>query len=392
MDIHTKSVQIPDVAWPQNSVVPPLYQTAAYAYHSIEQADRVFRGEEEGYTYTRGGNPTTKAMAQLIADMEDAPAGVIAASGMGAVAAAILALQPTPGPVYVAREIYGGTAGLARRILDPLGYPFTWIDTHNLGTVEQALSTTGPGIVVLESMSNPLGRVCPVDEVIRVAQQLNSRVVVDNTFATPYHARPLAWGADLVVHSVTKFIGGHSDLILGAVAGPEELVQKVSQVIDLVGMTPDPFASWLAFRGARTMALRMERASANALALAEALVQIPQIEEVSYPGLTRHPDHGHAKRLLENGYGAILALRVARGREGAERLAQSLKLVPFVPSLGDVMTTISHPVVASHRELTPDEQEAVLIDPSVLRVSVGIENAADLIRDFAQAAASVDHA
>ncbi len=392
MDIHTKSVQVPDLAWPQNSAVPPLYQTAAYAYHGIEEADRVFRSEEPGYTYTRGGNPTTNALACLIADLEEAPAGVIAASGMGAVAAAILALQPTPAPIYVAREIYGGTVGLARRILEPLGFAFTWIDTHSIDQVEHALAAGGPGVVVLESMSNPLGRVCAVDEVIDRAHRVKGRVVVDNTFATPYHARPLSWGADLVVHSVTKFIGGHSDLILGAVVGTEERVQKASQVMDLVGMTPDPFASWLAFRGARTMALRMERASANALGLAEALRHVRGIDEVFYPGLATHPDHAQATRLLKNGYGAILAIRVARGRAGADRLARSLRLVPFVPSLGDVMTTISHPVVASHRDLTPDEQAAVLIDAGVLRISVGIENVGDLIEDFKQAAAEVDHA
>lgn len=377
-------MQLPSIEWPQNSVVPPLYQTAAYVYHSIDDVDKIFLGEDAGYTYTRGGNPTTESLAQLLADLESGDAAVIAASGMGAVLAAILTLSPTPAPIYLAREIYGGSLGLARRVLDPLGYEWAWVDTHDAAAVAE-LSESPPGVLVLESISNPLGRVCAVDEVIAAAHSGGTRVLVDNTFATPYHATPLTWGADMVVHSLTKFIGGHSDLLLGALVGSQSLMAQAASVVNMTGITPDPFAAWLALRGARSFALRMERSSENALTLATMLKSHRYSAAVHYPGLSSHPDYDTARRLFVRGFGAIIGLRVNGGQPAAERVVQGLRMVPFVPSLGDVMTTVSHPRAASHRELTLAEQEAVGIDGGVLRISVGIENVRDLIEDFSAA-------
>lgn len=390
IDIHTKAVQLPDMTWPQNSAVPPLYQTAAYSYSDIDQVDRIFLGDDAGYTYTRGGNPTTETLEALLADLEGADKAVVTASGMGALVVGILALAPSPGPIVLAREVYGGTAGLVRRVLAPLGYTLKWVDAHDeeavLGTVREE-----PGLVIVESISNPLGRVSPLDTLIPAIHEAGGKVLVDNTFATPYHARPLEYGADLVMHSVTKFIGGHSDLVLGALAGAHEMVNHAADLVNVMGVTPDPYASWLAFRGARTLALRMERASDNAMTLAAVLKNHPSVAQLYYSGLTGHPDYPVARRVLKRGFGAIFALRLSGGRQAAETFARSLKLVPFVPSLGDVMTTISHPVVASHRELTPDEQRMVGIDEGVLRVSVGIENVRDLIEDFSRALDEVGH-
>ncbi len=383
-DIHTRAVQPPDIMWPQNSVVPPLYQTAAYAYHSVDALDQIFSGESEGYTYTRCGNPTTEGMAQLLAQLEDGPAAAISASGMGAILVGILTLQPNPGPILLAREIYGGTLGLVRQVLAPLGYRLVWVDTH-AGPSLEALLRDNPGVLIVETISNPLSRVSPLDELIPMAHQAGCTVLVDNTFATPYHATPLNWGADLVVHSVTKFIGGHSDLILGALVGGQGLIDRAANLINVMGITPDPYAAWLALRGARTMALRMERASENALALAAALKNHPAVDRINYPGLGGNPDYVVASRLLRRGFGAIFGLRVKGGGDQAEQVASALKLVSLVPSLGDVMTTVSHPKVASHRELSLEEQHAVGIDPAVLRVSVGIENVRDLIEDFTAA-------
>jgi cystathionine gamma-synthase/methionine-gamma-lyase len=384
IDIHTRAVQLPSLDWPQNSVVPPIYQTAAYVYHSVNAVDEIFTGESTGYTYTRGGNPTTQLLADLLAGLENADAAVIAASGMGAILAAILTLAPKPSPIYLAQEIYGGSRGLVRRVLEPLGYPWQWVDTHNSADIDQ-LSHLAPGVLLVETISNPLGRVCALDEVIAAAHHGGTRVLVDNTFATPYHALPLNWGADLVVHSVTKFIGGHSDVILGAVAGARDLIERAASIINVSGITPDPFASWLALRGARSFALRMERSSENALALATLLKGHPHAEVVHYPGLSVHPDYETARRLLTRGFGAIIGLSVKGGQAGAETLVNTLRLVPFVPSLGDVMTTVSHPVAASHRELSVEEQQRVGIHPGVLRISVGIENVRDLIEDFSTA-------
>lgn len=375
--------------WPQNPAVPPLYQTAAYTYHSVDQVDRIFAGEDSGYTYTRGGNPTSEVLGSLIADWEGGDEGVVTASGMGALLAGVLTLQPQPGLVVMAREIYGGTAGLIRKVLEPLGFRLVWVDTHVMEEVETALREQ-PGLLVLESMSNPLGRVSQLDEIIPLAHRLGARVLVDNTFATPYHMLPLRFGADLVAHSVTKFIGGHSDLILGALAGPKETIEKAATLVNVLGITPDPFAAWLALRGARTLPLRMERSSANAWHLARELENMAGIDRVYYPGLASHPDHEVAARLLQRGFGAILGIRLGGGRRAVERFLQGLKHVAFVPSLGDVMTTVSHPVAASHRELSAQEQKAVMIDEGVLRVSVGIEDLQDLVEDFSSALNTVD--
>lgn len=384
MDIFTRAVQPSEVDAPPNAVAPPIYQTSVYAFDDLDTVDDILGGKVRGYTYGRGGNPNTDALAAFLAQMEGTQAATVTGSGTAAIMAALLTLHEGPCRILLAREIYGGTVGVARRILGPLGYQTEWVDTHDLRDVERALAG-GPAVLVAETISNPLGRVSPLDQVVELAHQHGIPVLVDNTFATPYHARPHEFGADLVVHSLTKFIGGHSDLILGAVTGSPDRMARVRDLVDAGGFTPDPFASWLALRGGRTLAVRMERASANALALARALEGMRGVRRVYYPGLLSHPDHAEAQRLLERGFGAIISVSLAGGYDAAQRLIKRLQLVRFVPSLGDVSTTLSHPVIASHRELTAEEKDRVGIDPSVIRISVGIEAPEDLIADFSQA-------
>lgn len=384
MDIFTRAVQPMESEAPPNAVAPPIYQTSVYAFEDLDTVDDILGGKVRGYTYGRGGNPNTDALAAFVAQLEGADAATITGSGTASILAALLTLHEGPCRILLAREIYGGTVGVARRILGPLGYETEWVDTHDLSEVERALGR-GPAVLVAETISNPLGRVSPLDRLADLAHAQGAPFLVDNTFATPYHARPHDFGADLVVHSLTKFIGGHSDLILGVVTGSRDRMARVHDLVDAGGFTPDPFASWLALRGGRTLAVRMERASANAQALATALEGMPGVRRVYYPGLLSHPDHAQAQRLLRRGFGAIVSVSLAGGYDAAQRLIRRLKWVRFVPSLGDVSTTLSHPVIASHRELTADEKDRVGIDPSVIRISVGIESPDDLIADFAQA-------
>ncbi len=384
MDFFTKVTREIPVATPSNAVSPPIYQTSAYTFNDIDAVDAILSGEQPGYSYTRGGNPNTDALGELLAQLEGASAGVVTASGTAALMCAILTLLPSPGRVVVAREIYGGTVGIVRNILGPMGYQMEWVDTHDLSGLAHALQLH-PGLLMLETISNPLGRVAAIDRIITLAHTYQTPVIVDNTFATPYHANPGEWGADLVVHSLTKFIGGHSDLILGAVTGSQKEIRKLSRLADSAGFTPDPFAAWLAFRGAKTLALRMQQGSGNALRLAAILEQTPGIRRVYYPGLASHPDHLDAQRLLKRGYGCIVSASIDGGYPRVQALIRHLQLVRFVPSLGDVSTTISHPAVASHRELTSKEKALVDIDDSVVRISVGIESAEDIIADFSQA-------
>jgi len=386
MDIFTRAVRATATPTPSNSVAPPLYQTSVYAFDDIDEVDALLGGTRKGYSYTRGGNPNFDALSEWMARMEGVGAAVATGSGTAALLAGILTLCPAPGRILVAREIYGGTVGVSRRLLGRLGYRMEWIDTHDLKAVEQVVTTAGDcAVLVAETISNPLGRVAPLDALIPIAHRHGVPVLIDNTFATPFHARPAEWGADLVAHSLTKFIGGHSDLILGMLAGSGDRIAEAAALIDGGGLTPDPFATWLAYRGARTLSLRMERASANALALARHLETLPAVRRVYYPGLVSHPDHDHARRLLQGGFGAVVSFALNGGYDAVQRMVRGLRLVQFVPSLGDVTTTISHPVVASHRELTQEEKVAVDIDPSVVRVSVGIEGAADVLEDFDRA-------
>lgn len=384
MDIFTKVVEPSRLSVPTNSVADPIFQTSVYSFDDIEEVDQLLGGQRQGYSYTRGGNPNYDSLAQFISGVEGTEKTVITSSGTASLLAGILALRPKPCTIYLAREIYGGTVGICRRILEPMGYVTKWVDTHDEKDFAQ-LITKQSSLLIVESISNPLGRISPLDKIIAIAHARGALVLVDNTFATPFHASPIEWGADLVVHSATKFIGGHSDLILGIVTGSTERLSAVQEIVDVAGFTPDPFAAWLALRGARTLAIRMERASTNALELAKALETIPSIDRVYYPGLPSHPDYEVAKSLLKRGFGAIVSLSLRGGYDAVQSMIRRLKLVRFVPSLGDVSTTLSHPVVASHRELTPEEKNAVGIDPGVVRISVGIESVRDIIEDFVQA-------
>ncbi len=387
MDIFTKAAEAIKTATPANSVAPPLYQTSVYAFDDIAEVDALLGGTKSGYSYTRGGNPNFDALTTWLAQLEGVEAAVATGSGTAALLAGILTLLPKPGRIILSREIYGGTVGISRQILGGLGYRMEWVDTHDLSEVERAL-TGDRAVLVAESISNPLGRVSPLDEIIRMAHAHDVPVLIDNTFATPFHAQPAAWGADLVAHSLTKFIGGHSDLILGVLAGSAERIRTASGLIDSGGFTPDPFAAWLALRGGRTLAIRMEKASGNALQLAQSLEELPAVRRVYYPGLASHPDHEVARCLLARGYGAIVSMSLEGGYDAVQRMIRRLRMVRFVPSLGDISTTLSHPVVASHRELSDEEKRAVQIDPSIVRISVGIEGAADIIADFGQALAA----
>ncbi|MCY0898847.1 MAG: aminotransferase class I/II-fold pyridoxal phosphate-dependent enzyme [Firmicutes bacterium] len=384
MDIFSQVVQPSQIDVPSNAVADPIFQTSVYAFHSVKQVDAILTGLETGYTYTRGKNPNVEALGQLMARLEGAEGAVVTASGTASVLAALLALSPEPASIYLAREIYGGTVGLCRRVLEPLGYRVQWVDGHDPGACD-AVFANGPGVLVVESLSNPLGRVSPLDTLIPTAHARGIKVLVDNTFATPFHVTPFKWGADVVVHSATKFIGGHSDVVLGVIVGSEQITHAAQDIVDMAGFTPDPFAAWLALRGARTLALRMERQSDNAFKLARALETCSAISAVYYPGLPSHPDYEIAQKLFVRGFGAIVSMRLRQGFDAVERMVQRLQWVRMVPSLGDVTTTVSHPVVASHRELSREERAWVGIDEGVVRISVGIESIEDIIADFRQA-------
>ena len=380
-----------ETATPPNAVSPPIYQTSVYAFDDVAQMDDLLHHSRTGFTYSRGKNPNADALASWVAQLEGTEAALVTSSGTAALMTAILTLRPAGGRIVLPLEVYGGTVNIAQKILAPLGYETVRVDVHDAEAVRTVLAP-GSGILVLETLSNPLGWIPELDHLIALAHAQNTPVLVDNTFATPYHAQPAQWGADLVVHSLTKFIAGHSDVILGAVAGSAERVRAAAEIVDGGGFTPDPFAAWLALRGARTLALRMERASQNALTLAAALESMAGIARTYYPGLMSHPDHANAERLLQRGYGAIVTISLTGGPAAVQRLIPALQWVRLVPSLGDLSTTVAHPSpprpAPTGSSVPASAPSSSFIDGSQVRISVGIDAVDEVAEDFRQALAT----
>jgi cystathionine beta-lyase/cystathionine gamma-synthase len=365
---------------------PDISPASVHVYEDLDDYDAVVRGERPGHYYGRNSNPNRSMLEQAVAELEGAEAGLAAASGMAAVHLAILALLPRPGTIVATRELYGGTLALLAQDLEPAGYQTHFVDTMSLADVERALSPGG--IVLVETITNPLCSVADIEAIAGLARGKGMRVIVDNTFATPILCRPLELGADLVVHSATKFIGGHSDLVAGVVVGGAELVAAARARSARTGSTLGAFDAWLALRGLRTLEVRMRRHSENSLALARALRSTRGVTKVHHPLLEDSPSCAVARRLLPDGAGGMMAFDLEGGREAVQRMLSRLHMVTFAASLGGVETTISYPEMTSHRGLTGPERARLGIGPGTVRVSVGIEDAEDVVADFTQALAA----
>jgi cystathionine beta-lyase/cystathionine gamma-synthase len=300
---------------------------------------------------------------------------------MGAIAGALTALSETGGRVVAARQLYGATAKLLTDELSRFGVETVWADMTDLAELKRVLSS--PSILLVETLANPLVQVADLPAMAALCRASGSKLVVDSTFTSPFCMRPLEHGADLVIHSVTKFLGGHSDLTLGAVAGSRDLMQRVRWQAKLFGGSANPFECWLAVRGIATFTLRMERSCANAHVLAERLEAHPRVRRVYYPGLPSHPQFERAGELLDSP-GPMLAFDAEDGT-AARSVLRRLKHVRFAPSLGDVATTISYPAITSHRALTPAQRAEIGISDGTLRLSVGIDHVDDVWSDLAQA-------
>ena len=356
-------------------LTPPLYQSSVFVFDDLQRAGDVTGGLEAGYSYARIGHPNADMFSAAVAALEGAKAGATAASGMGAILAALLATRGT-GSIAIAREIYGGSVSLARGFLQPLGVTCHFFDGHD----PQAIPD-GAGAVLVESCSNPLGRLTDIAALASAAHAQGAKLVVDNTFATPYLVRPLEHGADLVAHSATKFLSGHGDVILGAVVGDEQLVKQAQGALTTFGATPDPFAAWLGLRGLRTFGVRMERAVTNAAAIARHLAAHPQVLRVHHASLAGHPDRPLAERYLGGRGPAILAFDLA-SEAAAAQFVSRLQWIRYAPSLGDVATILLHPATTSHRQLSAQELAEIGITPGTIRLSVGIEAAEDILAEL----------
>ncbi len=363
---------------------PPIQLASVFRIAGIDEVDDLFGGRAEGFFYARDGHPNASQLADKLARLEGAEAGVVCASGMGAIAATVLANAERGGRVLLSDELYGKTTTLVVRELSRFGVAHGFFDPSRPDSLREALAAAPDvRLVVAETLSNPLLRVCDLAAVAAVAAEAGVPLLVDHTFA-PLLCKPIALGVPLVAHSLTKLISGHADVTLGAVVGAREAIGRVRAVASTFGQTGGAFDSWLALRGAVTLPLRVERTSRTALELARRLEAHPKVARVSYPGLPSHPDHVVARRQFGDRFGAMIAFEVD-GRERADRLIRGLRDVPFAPSLGDAETTVSHPLTTSHRGQDPEALAKAGVTPGLIRVSVGLEDVDDLWNDFDQA-------
>lgn len=363
-------------------LVPGIDLASVYRVDSLDQIDDIYAGRTPGYFYARDGHRNASQIASKFAAIEGSESAFACGSGMAATSAILLALCGQGDHVVLADQVYGKTGVLVRRELARFGVESTSFDSTDPSTLDAALRP-GTRLVLAETITNPLVRVTDLPVLARICRDRGTRLVVDHTFA-PLLCRPLELGASLVYHSATKLIGGHSDVTLGLIAGPRELIDRIAPVSSTFGLSANPFDCWMALRGLSTLALRVERAAANALELARRLSADPRVAAVHYPGLESHPDHTLASGLLSGRYGAMMCLDLST-RERADALIRRLRHIPFAPSLGDVATTLSHPSSTSHRTLSPDDASRQGIHPGLVRLSVGLEHPDDLWADFDQA-------
>ncbi len=378
MKFETKAIHVGQGADPTTgATIVPVYQTSTYTQEDV--------GVHKGFDYSRTANPTRKALEDCLASLENAPYGLAFASGVAATDAT-LKLLSAGDHVVVSDDVYGGTYRLFERVLARYGISFNWVDATDLGNVDRAIQPNTK-LIWSETPTNPLLKLVDIAGLAEVARKHGVLLAIDNTFASPYLQTPLDLGADIVVHSTTKYIGGHSDVVGGFFATrSEELYQTVKFHQNSMGAVPGPMDAWLTLRGIKTLALRMRQHCANAERIARFLADHPAIEAVYYPGLESHPQHELAKRQMR-GFGGMVSFVTKGGLEPARAIARSLKLFSLAESLGGVESLTCHPVTMTHGAIPKEIREARGVTDGLLRLSVGIEDGDDLLADLEQALA-----
>ena len=358
-------------------VIAPVHRSVIYEFVDADEFGRVMEDAGQGYLYTRIRNPSTDELGAVVAELEGAEAGLCFASGMGALSAAVAELAPPGAGMVAATQIYGQTHHMAATRPDG-----RLVDIGDMDALRRAAD--GAALVVCETVSNPSLAVADIPAVAEVAHAAGARLVVDNTIATPIGCRPLDHGADLVFHSATKYLNGHSDVLAGVAVGSAELIGRLAERSLELGATLAPDSAWLVRRGIRTLHLRVERAAENAMAIATFLEGHPRVRRVMYPGLPSHPSHDVARRILRS-FGGLMSFEVEGGRPGGEAVMDRVELCLRATSLGGLETCISHPASTSHRQLSAAELADAGIAEGDLRLTVGCEHVDDLIADLEQA-------
>ena len=373
-----------DLGKKNGPLATPVYQTSTFEVTDNEQQ---LRATPTDMFYTRYGNPTNTVAEKAVAELEGADAALVFSSGMNAITTTIMALLKSGDHIVAQRDIYGGTNKFLTQWLPKYGVETTFVDTVEYSQHENAIRPN-TRMLYLESPTNPTLRVVDLKKVTAIAKQYRLLTMIDSTFATPVNQRPVEFGVDLVMHSGTKYFAGHSDLICGVIAGRADLIEQIHHTRTTLGGNMDPHAAWLLLRGIKTLAVRVQRQNLNALRVAQFLVKHPKVRRVNYPLLAGHPQHSLALEQLQGG-GGMVSFEVDGSGEDACRLSEALNLFTLAPSLGGVDSLVSIPVLTSHAMISPEDRVRMGVAEQLIRLSVGIENADDLIADLDQALGAV---
>ena len=379
MGLSTRAIHVggePDAV--TGSIMPAIHQTSTFVQSSP--------GHHKGYEYSRSHNPTRSRLEECLASLEESKFCLATASGMS-ITTMIMHMLPSNSQVICGDDVYGGTNRLFNKVFQNI-HKFTFIDTTKLALVRESVSSLKPKLFWLETPTNPMLKISDIQAIAAICREFQTILVVDNTFMSPYFQRPLTLGADIVMHSMTKYINGHSDVVGGCLmTNREDLYEKLWFLQNATGPSQSPFDSWLVLRGIKTLAVRMERHGSNAQKIAEMLAAHPQVEKVYYPGLQQHPDHAIAKKQM-NGFGGMITFVVHGGLPKAKEILSKVKLFALAESLGGVESLIEHPAIMTHASVPVEQRIKLGISDGLLRISVGIEDINDLLSDLKQALAS----
>lgn len=363
----------------------PIYMTSTFTFTDLQQAEDTFSFKRRAYVYTRGGNPTINLFEQRLATLENGVDGVAFSSGMAAISSVILSFSGAGDSVLAHRNLYGSTFGFLNHLIAKYGINTDFIDMTDLNNVERSI-TPNTRVMFLETPTNPALEIIDIEGLCAIAHSKGIKVVVDNTFATPVFQKPLDFGADVVLHSATKYISGHGDVVGGVATSKDfDYIQKLKfgYMCELGGVI-SPFSAWLLLRGMKTLGLRMERHERNATAIAEFLRKRKEIEKTSYPGFEDHPGHKLAARQME-GFGGIISFELCGPKENAEKFVQGLKLIKLAVSLGDAETLVEVPAMMTHRDYPEEELHRFGFSSKTVRISAGLEHHYDLLEDIEDA-------
>ncbi|MGQ9460241.1 MAG: trans-sulfuration enzyme family protein [Candidatus Bathyarchaeaceae archaeon] len=365
------------------AVVTPIYETSVFGFSSTKELIDVMSEKMEGYIYTRYGNPTVRTVERKMAELEGAEDAAVFSSGMAAIATTMLTLISPGDHIVSTRDLYGGTLALFKDVLPKFGMEVTFVEATDFEEIKLAVQGNTK-IIFAETPTNPTLKIVDVSKIAELGKKNGITVVVDSTFASPYNLQPLGFGVDIVVHSATKYLGGHNDVTAGVVCGSEDFMQKLKKMRKHLGGTLDPHAAWLLLRGLKTLGLRMERHNSNGMKIAKYLEKHPKVKRVYYPGLPSHPQHSIAKKQMR-GFGGVVSFEIHGDFEKTMKFVDSLKLCFLAASLGGIETLATQPVTCSHYFVSAEDRKKAGITDELIRLALGIEDPEDIIADLEQA-------